>query len=108
MDKLALGSRLLCSDDENTDAITDAGSPEVRNRESYVDGLREGQRREVRAPRLHHQRDRIPAFYIEQVLPHQPPVHSAVEPLVENRIVDVPIGIVVGPAGREALPNVEF
>lgn len=50
----------------------------------------------------------IPAFYIEQVLPHQPPVHSAVGPLVENRIVDVPIGIVVGPAGREALPNVEF
>ena len=83
--------------------------PELqRPRSPTSTSLRKGERREVGAARLHHERDRIAASRCRAALLDQPGVHRAVEPLVEDGVVDVPVGVIVGPAGRELPPDLEL
>ena len=88
---------------ENADAIAHArpaklARPPARLRR----GSGKVERRRIGAAGLDHQGDRIALRDVEQALLDQPCVHRAVEPLIEDGIVDVAVGVVVGPARRDA------
>src|SRR3546814_16091108 len=73
--------------------------------QANVDGLRIGQGNGIAAARLHDQADRIAPARIEQPGLDQPAIHGRVEPLIVDRIVDMPIGVVVGPEGADFAPG---
>jgi hypothetical protein len=108
MDELALRSRACRVIGEYSNAVPDARASELNHGEPNVDFLGKGERREIGAARLNHERDRIASFNIEHPFIDHPCVHRAVEPLVKYGVVDVTVGIIVCPPGGKAPPDLEL
>ena len=87
--------------------VTDARSAEAGNPQADLDIPGESEWSEIIAARFDHQSNRIAGGDVEQALPDQPAVHRAVEPLIEDRIVDMPVGVIVGPSGGKCRPRLE-
>jgi hypothetical protein len=107
VDELTLGRSGLVSVREDADPIAHARPAKLRDREPDLDVLRKGQRVEINAAGSDDEGDRVAGLDVEQALFDQPSVHRAVEPLVEDRIVDVAVGVIVRPTGGEAAPHLE-
>src|SRR4051794_14169760 len=93
---------------KHADTIADARPAELRDTQADFDVLRKLERCKISAARFDNQGDRIARPNVEHALLDHPRVHRAVEPLVEDRVVNVSVGVIVGPACRESAPDPEL
>ena len=106
MNELALGRGKVRAGSEHADGVLNAGTAELCHFEPNLNLARKAEGCVKCAASLNDQRDRVAMINVEQTLFHEPSVHGAIEPLIVDRIVDVPISIIVGPAERDPLPSV--
>ena len=109
MDELALRGRRSSPSAEHADAVADARPAELGDRQA-----RPRHPAEMRAARNSEQRVSTTSAIGSPVSMSSRPcstsqrVHRAVEPLIKDGVVDVAVGVIVGPAGREPPPSLEL
>jgi hypothetical protein len=106
MDEVTFRSGFLGTYSEHADAISNAAAADAINGQANLDSFRIGKGAGVSAARLDNDKDQVSRRDIKQATLDQPGVHRGVEPLIINRVVDVPVGIIVSPARADFPPDV--
>ena len=106
MREMALRGRIRAVGGKDADPVRHARISNARHEQADIDVLGIGKRGAVRATGFDDQPDRVAALNVEEALLDQPIVHRRIEPLIVDRVVDVPICVIVRPSCLEAHPPV--
>ena len=101
VDEAAACGRAVAAGREQADVIGHRRAAEPCHPQPHIDRRRIAELGEIVASRLYHQIDGRPAMRIETDMIQQPAIHRRVHQLVMNRVVQMPVDVVVVPAGMQ-------
>ena len=101
MHEVALRGGSLAALRKQANFIPHAGVAQTRNANPRLHRLWKRQRLKVVAMGFDHQADGVTVVNVQHALLDQPGVDGGVKPAVIDNVVDMAVGIVVGPAGGD-------